>query len=111
MISMVVEGAGSKLNQDQPLVYVEYVGVAPENLHPPVGNRELAGLGTLLIHEAVMLAQQLGFAGRVGLHSKEYSEALYRRLHFTALQRESTEDGRWLYFELAAQDVQKFLSG
>ena len=92
-LSRVHDASGARV------VYVEYLGVAPENLPPPIGTKAIRGLGVVLMREAIRLAFELGLDGRVGLHSKPEAEDFYRRLGLLPVGREQTQDGSWLYFE------------
>ncbi len=83
------------------LVYVEYISVAPWNLPPPKGERRIARLGLALMSTVHSLSEDLGWGGRIGLHSKPESEVVYNVWRFTPLERELTDDGEWLYFELS----------
>jgi hypothetical protein len=38
LISLAVEHAGSRLEEGASLVYVEYLGTAPDNYRPPIGS-------------------------------------------------------------------------
>lgn len=69
------------------------------HLAPPIGTREVPGLGVVMMRQAARLAFDLGLEGRVGLHSKPESEGFYRRVGMTAMLREEAGDGTWLYFE------------
>ncbi len=100
----------SRRTRGARLVYVEYVGVAPDNLGPPIGRRALRGLGSLLVREAAAVSQAAGFDGRVGLHALPEVETYYPTLWFDPGQREETEDGALLYFELEPANAQNLLT-
>jgi hypothetical protein len=60
-----------------PLVYVDFIEAAPWNLRSfPTGQR-YAGVGLALMRFAVEKSIELGFGGRVGLHSLPQSERFY----------------------------------
>jgi hypothetical protein len=65
----------------KPLVYVDYLEVAPWNIKPLMGAlgkpHRFAGVGTRLIEIAVRLSVEEGFKGRLGLHSLPTSEPFY----------------------------------
>jgi hypothetical protein len=102
--------APSRLSPSQELLYVEYVGIAPQNQLPPVGQRVLKGLGRILIVSAIELSQKLGLDGRIGLHSKKEVEGFYRSLGLKELFYEPTEDGEWLYFEGGPEEAKALLA-
>ena len=100
LASLRLARAESKLVAGRDLVYVEYIGVAPENLPPPRGPRMIGGLGLAMMTAVHSVSTDLSCEGRIGLHSKPESEVVYRRWSFTEGEVERTEDGQWLYFEL-----------
>jgi hypothetical protein len=110
LASLVVEEANSRLEEGANIIYVEYVGVAPEHLQPPLGRRAIKGLGGILVAQAVRLSNELGFQGRVGLHSKPEVEGFYSRLGFSRVALEKTPDGKWLYFETTPQQAEAILA-
>ncbi|MBI3183014.1 MAG: hypothetical protein HYZ28_12830 [Myxococcales bacterium] len=111
LASLTIESWGSRLEPGAPILYIEYLGVAPDHLGPPIGTRAIRGLGGVLTDQAVRLADRLGFHGRVGLHSKREVEDFYARKGFTAVARESTPDGHWLYFEMTPHEARRIVEG
>lgn len=109
MMSLSIEIGGSRLAPKSDTVYVEYVGVAPDNLGAPIGTRAIRGLGGVLLAKALRLSANVGLMGRLGLHSKQAVEDFYRHLGFTECGYEETEDGSWLYFEMTPDNVEKSL--
>ncbi len=61
----------------QPIVYVDYLEVAPWNAREYAANPRLKGIGTRLLQAAVLRSQQESCNGRVGLHALPQSEAFY----------------------------------
>jgi hypothetical protein len=65
----------------QPLVYIDYLEVAPWNIRSLMRalqrTPEFGGVGTRLVEAAVRRSQEEGFQGRVGLHSLSTSERFY----------------------------------
>ena len=73
-----LEGIMSRLDAaPRPLVYIEFIEVAPWNLRGLFQAPEFSRVGTALFREAVRLSESLGFEGRVGLHSLPQSEEFY----------------------------------
>lgn len=70
-------GYVARLDPDggQPLVYVDYVEAAPWNI--PTATRRYAGVGQVLLQEAIRRSVQLGYGGRLGLHSLPQVESFY----------------------------------
>ncbi len=75
---------------DERLLYVAHMATAPWNrksFGPPVtGNpAALRGVGTALMRQAVLMSQEYGFGGKIGLHAMGSSWRFYRRLGMTDL--------------------------
>ena len=90
----------------QPLVYVNFLEVAPWNRqHVP---SRLPALGPILLRLACDLSVQRGYRGRLGLHSVADAEDFYRRLGFRSLDCPSEYNE--LYFELDESGAKALLS-
>jgi hypothetical protein len=63
-----------------PIVYVDFVAVAPWNRKPFQNPQRFRSLGTVMLGTAVELSRSLGLDGRCGLHSLPQSEGFYRRI-------------------------------
>ncbi len=61
-----------------PLVYVDYLASAPWNLPELVPQPRFRRGGLALIAAALRLSEQIGYNGRVGLHSLPQAEEFYR---------------------------------
>ena len=61
-----------------PLIYVDYLAAAPWNLPELVRQPRLRGGGLALLAAAVRLSRQIGYNGRIGLHSLLQAENFYR---------------------------------
>jgi hypothetical protein len=62
----------------KPLVYVDYLEVAPWN-RPDLGQAvRYKGVGIALLLAAITLSGEEGFKGRIGLHSLPQADAFYR---------------------------------
>jgi hypothetical protein len=62
----------------RPVLYVDYLEVAPWNLRSAVPGPRFAGVGRALLAAAVRLSAQVGSGGRVGLHSLPQAGEFYR---------------------------------
>lgn len=90
------------------LVYVELIATAPWNRPRLVAMPEYKGIGRVLIATAISLSADLGFRGRIGLHSLPDSESWYRDVAgFTDLGVEEAKKMR--YFEMTEAQVAAFL--
>jgi hypothetical protein len=65
------------LTPRESVVYIDYLEAAPWNLHAPGRLRRFGGVGSALITEAIIMSMELGFHGRVGLHSLPQAERFY----------------------------------
>jgi hypothetical protein len=66
-------------DQNKPLVYIEYVESAPWNVEPLAEKPRYVGVGKQLIRAAVEMSHEIGFQGRIGLHSLPQSENFYEQ--------------------------------
>lgn len=63
-----------------PIVYVDFVAVAPWNRKTFQDPQRFRRLGTLMLGAAVELSRMLGRDGRCGLHALGQSEGFYRHI-------------------------------
>jgi hypothetical protein len=80
------------------IVYVEYLTVAPWNRQPIQSPRLFSGCGSALIEFSIRRSEELGYDGRVGLHSLPGSRSFYARSGFIDLGADQAEGGLH-YFE------------
>ena len=95
----------------KPLVYVDYLEIAPWNWSEPYADPPLyRGIGQVLIRTAIQRSFDEGFHGRVGLHSLPQAVPFYERCGFTNLGTDPSEyQGRLPYFEIATDEARTFL--
>jgi hypothetical protein len=91
----------SRLPERSPLVYVEYLASAPWNRRPVEDPPYLVGVGRALLLLARQRSVELGYGGRVGLHSLPRTEAFYHRNNMADYGPDPDKDGL-VYFEYAA---------
>jgi len=99
----------------KPLVYVDYLEVAPWNLKPlaeALGNTpRFKAVGSRLVEAAVLKSVEEEFKGRVGLHSLPMSEQFYLRVcGMTAVGRDVAKQNL-LWLEYTPEQAGRFLSG
>jgi GNAT superfamily N-acetyltransferase len=82
-----------------PLVYVEYVAVAPWNRRAVQDRPRFAGCGVAIITMAIERSRTLGYGGRIGPHSLPRARGFYERMGLTDLGNDPREAGLH-YFEL-----------
>jgi hypothetical protein len=98
-------------DRGKPIVYVDYLEVAPWNWALPVfGQRaRYRGVGSLLLAEAVRQSFAEGFHGRVGLHSLPQAEGFYQSgFGFTPIERDTNKQDL-LYLELTRENARILL--
>ena len=93
------------------LVYLEFVEIAPWNwrLSQPAQEPRLKGIGSQLFELAVRWSDDLGFHGRIGLHSLPQADAFYRG--HCGMTEFGSDPGyhNLRYFELDETHVRTFL--
>lgn len=92
----------------KPLVYVDYLEVAPWNRPDLEQTPRLKGVGTVLLTAAVALSEQEGFKGRIGLHSLPQADDFYRKQGMVDLGPDPAYRGL-RYFEMTDAIARKFL--
>lgn len=91
------------------LIYVELLATAPWNRPKLVEAPLYKGVGRILIGTAISLSVDLGFNGRIGLHSLAQSESWYQTVGgFSDVEFDAEKDMR--YFEMTDTDAATFLS-
>lgn len=63
-----------------PILYIDYVAVAPWNRKTFQNPQRFRHLGTVMIGAAVELSRAIGLDGRCGLHALPQSEGFYHRI-------------------------------
>lgn len=91
----------------KPLVYVEYLEVAPWNRAELGAKPRLRGVGTVLLTAAVALSIDEGFKGRIGLHSLPQADAFYRKIGMTDLGPDPAYQNL-RYFEMTVEQARAF---
>lgn len=81
-----------------PLVYVEYLASAPWNRRVIEDPPYFVGIGRTLLMFARQRSVELGYGGRLGLHSILESEAFYHRQEMPDYGADADKDGL-VYFE------------
>lgn len=105
----LTKGAREAGQAGKPLVYVDYLEVAPWN-RPDLGQQlRFRGVGTALLSAVVALSEEEGFKGRIGLHSLPQADRFYRdRCGMTDLGPDAAYQGL-RYFEMTPDQAQAFL--
>jgi len=93
----------SRLECGKNLVYVNILTVAPWNRADIISSPKYKGIGTTLITFAATFSINLGFEGRIGLHSVKQAEGFYKKLYFIDLGNDINENN-FQYLELSPDD-------
>ncbi|MEQ8283556.1 MAG: GNAT family N-acetyltransferase [Parvibaculum sp.] len=92
----------------KPLVYVEYLEVAPWNRVELGKMPRLRGVGSALVTAAVALSCEEGFKGRLGLHSLPQADDFYRKIGMADLGQDPASQNL-RYFEMTVDQARIFL--
>ena len=93
----------------KPLLYIEYLEVAPWNSREFTEDPRYFGVGTRLIQAAVAQSLEEEFRGRIGLHSLPQSDPFYSdRMGMQSFGPDPDYDDL-VYFELAEDKVASLL--
>jgi hypothetical protein len=101
-------GISSRSDSDQQIVYVQRISVAPWN-RSEYGMRRFRPVGLLFIREAVELSLEIGWRGRIGLHSLETAVNWYRSVLRMTAYGKDVEHENLEYFEFSDEQAAAFL--
>jgi hypothetical protein len=112
---LLAECTGYRSRLETPLkeiVYIEYVETAPWNWPLPRIDQEPRhrAVGPQLVEMAIRWSMQVGFKGRVGLHSLPQAEEFYRdHCLMTDLGLDASYEDL-CYFEMTEPNAESYLS-
>ena len=89
------------------LTYIELLAAAPWNRTKFVPTPRYKGVGRVLVGAAISLSFDLGFNGRIGLHSLPQSTSWYQGVGFTDVEYDTEKEMR--YFEMSESDAAAFV--
>jgi hypothetical protein len=90
----------------KPIVYVEFLATAPWNRPEVQKPTRYRGVGTVMIAAAVQLSFELGYRGRVALHSLPAADKFYREnCKMTELGKDTAHQDL-VYFEMTANQAE-----
>ena len=108
MLASDVKSARIQAQFGKPIVYVELLAAAPWNRSKIQKPKRFHGVGTVMMAAAVQLSIDLGYKGRVGLHSLPGAESFYQdECGMTPLGNDSAY-GNWIYFEMTEKQADLF---
>lgn len=92
----------------KPVVYVEFLASAPWNRAEIQTPPRYRGVGTVMIAAAIELSRELGYRGRIGLHSLPRAERFYREAcQMTELGYDAADEGL-MYYETTEKQAEMF---
>lgn len=95
-------------DMDKPLVYITFLASAPWNLPTVVPLPKYKGVGTVLLSAAIQTSIDLGFKGRIGLHSLPQAESYYE-CHNLECFGQDADKQNLKYYELSSKFAAEFL--
>lgn len=98
-------------DKGKPLVYIDYLEVAPWNWRIPEVGRSgrYRGIGPALFWRAVRQSAEEGFNGRVGLHSLPQAEPFYAKCGMVRLGTDPRKQNL-AYYELSSAEGMRMLN-
>jgi hypothetical protein len=92
----------------KPIVYVEFLATAPWNRKEIQTPPRYIGVGTVMVAAAVEVSWDLGYRGRIGLHSLSKAEEFYRdKCGMTELGKDAGHQGL-IYYEMTDNQAEAF---
>lgn len=110
LMMVLTDGFFSRVRGQErfPLAYVMYIATAPWNYRPLTPNPWYAGVGTVLLGAAVELSLELGFKGRIGLHSLSQAEPFYECHGMVCLGIDAAKQ-HMKYYEFTEEQARAFI--
>lgn len=101
-------GKQSRAAEPLPIVYVDYVAVAPWNRKAIQNPLRFRRLGTVMLGTAVAVSTSMGLEGRCGLHSLSQAEGFYRRIGMSDFGNDAANSSL-RYFEFSDKAAREFM--
>ncbi|MEH2156524.1 GNAT family N-acetyltransferase [Nostoc sp.] len=99
----------SRLKPGKNLVYIDFLATAPWNRKLIEEAQSYKHIGGNLIAFAIERSFDLGYKGRIGLHSLSRAEEFYNRLKMTNFG-EDIDKQKLKYFELSEEEARKIMA-
>jgi len=93
----------------KPVLYVDFVEVAPWNSRDLTDTPRFSGVGTLLVIDGIKMSLDAGWKGRIGLSALSQAKGFYTRLGMIMIEEGDAEYGDLAYFEFDEQSVEKLI--
>jgi len=109
LMSIENTGRSSRISPSEEVLYVDYIESAPWNLRELCSQPCFLAIGTSLMMVAILISKEMGFNGRVGLHSLSQSLGFYQqRCGMTSLGQDRLYHSLE-YFEYNLEQAQTWL--
>ena len=95
--------------KSKPLVYIDYIEVAPWNSKVLTTDPRYRAVGVRLIEAAIRFSLEEGFGGRVGLHSLPQAESFYENICGMTRGEIDLHYHSLCWFEITEVNAKKFL--
>ena len=95
--------------EESGLIYVDYLMSAPWN-RPVTPRPRFRGVGQRFIRAAIEQSQELGFEGRIALHSLPEAEAFYAQKCGMSDIGPDAQYYDLRYFEMTPEQAERFLN-
>ncbi len=92
-------------DKGEPLIYIKFIEVAPQNLEPFANPRQFLGIGGQFISSAIRYSIEMGFGGRIGLHALPQAEQFYRSNGMVEFDKDPLHENL-RYYEFTCQQAQ-----
>jgi hypothetical protein len=110
-IDLASEQCQLESQRSQPMVYVDYIEIAPWNWIGPYFNPpRFRWAGQILLRAAVEISLDQAFKGRIGLHSLPQASSFYRRCGLTDCGPDPNYPRNLPYFEATPEQAMAFLN-
>ncbi len=108
-IILELDSYRSRLDPPKNLVYVDYLTVAPWNSRSLEAVVMYKGVGSILLKFAIERSFDLGYQGRLGLHSLPSAEKFYQKLKMIDFGYDLNKE-KLKYFELSSDQANNILN-
>lgn len=98
-------------DRGERVLYVDFLEAAPWNVRRLNPNPTYLNVGLEFVRVSVEESRQLGFAGRIGLHSLPQSEGFYERACGMVAWGQDPAYNRLMYFELTTALADRLSAG
>lgn len=95
----------------KPIVYLDYLEVAPANWPEKISGKAplYLGCGSQMLRQVVFESVDEGYSGRIGLHSLDQSRAFYERHGMSLIEIDAKKENL-AYYEFTKEESESFLA-